>query len=126
MSIMTKTDQQPNPGMTKEAREEMQHFKKVISAFKSYKRDSDTRLARSNINLKRLPLQHQQIINKHGFKSSLESLQSCIDLNYRVISEIIGESDKMFENSDAQYNNEKDGKYSLHIINGWAIVWGIS
>jgi len=59
--------------------------------------------------LKRLPLQHQQIINKHGFKSSLESLQSCIDLNYRVISEIIGESDKMFENSDAQYNNEKDG-----------------
>ena len=112
MSIMTKTDQRPNAEMTKEANEEMQHFKKVINAFKSYKRDSDIRLNRSNINLKRLPLQHQQIINKHGFKSSLESLQSCIDLNHRVLSEMIGESDKMFENSDARYNYEKDGKYS--------------
>merc|ERR1719232_1935551 len=105
---MTKTDQRPSPGMTKEANEEMQHFKKVINAFKSYKRDSDIRLNRSNINLKRLPLQHQQIINKHGFKSNLESLQSCIDLNYRVLSEMIAETDKMFDNRDVQSNGDKN------------------
>ena len=111
---MTKTHQNQHSGieMTKEAKEEEQHFKKIISAFKSYKRDSDARLSRSNSNLKRLPLTHQKIINKHGFKSNLETLQCCIDLNYSVLMDMIAEPDKMFDNPDARYNGGKNSYQS--------------
>ena len=94
---------------TKEAKEEEQHFKKIINAFKSYKRDSDARLSRSNMNVKRLPLTHQKIINKHGFKSNLETLQCCVDLNYRVLTAMIAEPDKMFDNPEApRYDRGKN------------------
>lgn len=92
--------------MTSEAKEELEHFKKIIYAFKSYKRDSEARLNRSKRDVKQLTLAHQQILNKHGFKSNLESLQSCIDLNYRVLSEMIAESDQMFDNPDPRYNGK--------------------
>ena len=105
---MGKTNQEQTR-MTKEAQEEAQHFKRIIYAFKSYKRDSEARLSRANKNLKSLPLTHQQILNKHGFKSNLESLQSCIDLNYRVLSEMIAETDKMFDNRDVHSNGDKNG-----------------
>ena len=103
---MTKTHQNQQPGkeMTKEAKEEEQHFKKIINAFKSYKRDSDARLTRSSSNLKRMPLNTQKIINKNGFKANLEILQCCIDLNYGVLKDMIAEPDKMFDNSDSRYN----------------------
>jgi len=93
--------------MTKEAKEEEQHFKKIINAFKSYKRDSDARLTRSSSNLKRMPLNTQKIINKNGFKANLEILQCCIDLNYGVLKDMIAEPDKMFDNSDARYNGDQ-------------------
>lgn len=101
---MTNSKQQPRIEMTEEERLEKEHYGKVITAFKSYKTDSESRLSRSHMNLKRLPLAHQQILIKHGFKSGLENVQSCIDLNYHVLSEIISDASTMFENSS--YNCE--------------------
>ena len=85
--------------MTKEEIEEREHFRKVITAFKSYKRDSNARLSRSHMYLKRLPLSHQQLLIKHGFKTNLENLESCIELNHNVFSEIISDASTMFDNS---------------------------
>jgi len=110
---MTNSKEQPTAEMSNEEKEEREHFRKVISAIKSYKRDSESRLARSHANLKRIPLEHQQLLIKHKFKSGLEDLQSCIDLNNTVLNEIISDASTMFENST--YNGENsDGKlYTL-------------
>jgi len=52
---MGKTNQEQHTRMTKEAQEEAQHFKRIIYAFKSYKRDSEARLSRANNILKACP-----------------------------------------------------------------------
>lgn len=105
---MTNSKEQPTTEMTNEEKEEMEHFRKVISSVKSYKRDSETRLARSHTNLKRIPLEHQRLLITHGFKSGLEDLQSCIELNDIVLSEMISDASTMFENSSSYSENSND------------------
>ena len=107
---MTNSKEQPTTEMSNEEKEEIEHFRKVISAIRSYKRDSEARLDRSHANLKRIPLEHQQHLIKNGFKTGLEDLQRCIDLNDIVLSEMISDAPTMFENSS--YDGEKtDGKF---------------
>ena len=108
--------QQPKAEMTKEEIEEREHFRKVIAAFKSYKRDSEARLSRSHMNLKRLPLAHQQLLIKYGFKIGLENLESCVELNHNVLTAIISDASTMFDNPS--YNGENaDDKNNIQCQN---------
>ena len=112
---MTNSKQNTTADMTNEEKEEMEHFRKVIAAIRSYKRDSEARLARSHMNLKRLPLAHQQCLIKHEYKSGLENLQSCIHLNHNILSEIISDAPTMFDNSN--FNGENSvGKFPFRIL----------
>jgi hypothetical protein len=115
---MTNSKEQPTTEMTNEEKEEMEHFRKVISSVKSYKRDSETRLARSHTNLKRIPLEHQRLLINHGFKSGLEDLQSCIELNDIVLSEMISDASTMFENSSSYSENSNGKLYTLKMLPG--------
>ena len=104
---MTNSKHPPQKEMTTEEKEEVEHFRKVIAAFKSYKNDSEMRVSKSMQNFQLLPIAHQTILIKHGFKTDLENRKSCIALNYVVLSDIISDAATMFENSS--YNGENQG-----------------
>jgi len=104
---MTNSKHPPQKEMTTEEKEEVEHFRKVIAAFKSYKHDSEMRVSKSMQNFQLLPIAHQTILIKHGFKTDLENRKSCIALNYVVLSDIISDAATMFENSS--YNGENQG-----------------
>lgn len=92
-TAMSKTNK-----MSKEAEEEREHFKKVVDALNNYRRDSKERLARAYTNLKNIPLEHQKLLAKHGHQANLQQLDSCIELNMAIISEITSDAESMFEN----------------------------
>ncbi len=89
-----------NTQLSREEHEEREHFKKVVSAFQSYKRDSIDRLRRTERHLKKLPLDQQKLLAKQGYQESLKALESCVELNYAVIQEIIADVSKLFENAE--------------------------
>ena len=113
---MTNSRLQPKDEMTKEEIEEREHFRKVIAAFKAYQCDSKQRITKSYMNLKRLPLAHQQLLVKHGFKEGLQSLESCVDLNHSVLADIISDAATMFDNST--YNGETSDAKSQKTVSG--------
>ena len=92
-TAMSKTNR-----MSKEAEEEREHFKKVVDALNNYKRDSKERIARASVNLKNIPLEHQKLLAKHGHQANLQQLDSCVELNMAIISEITSDAESMFEN----------------------------
>ena len=120
---MTNSRLQPDHEMTKEEIEEREHFRKVIGAFKAYQCDSKQRITKSHMNLKRLPLAHQQLLVKHGFKEGLQSLESCVDLNHNVLANIISDAATMFDNST--YNGEPSDTNSKKTGSGKYLEKGI-
>jgi len=79
--------------------DERAHFKKVIEAFANYKRDSIDRLTRTRDQIKRLPLDQQNMLERHDYQKSLSALETCVELNYAVIQEIIDDAAGIFENA---------------------------
>lgn len=85
--------------MSKEEMEERQHFRRVVQAFKNYKRDSKERIQRTQNHLKRIPLEHQKLLAKHGFQEGLLNIDACVELNYAVIEDLIADVANIFDNT---------------------------
>ena len=103
---------------SREEREEREHFKRIVLALKNYKADSLDRLDRSRANLRKVPLRQQKILNTLGYSDRIDSLESCVELNYDIIKMMIEDLDKMFENvdEDPELSREinKEGKEAEH------------
>ena len=72
-------------GMSREEKEEREHFKRIVMALKNYKLDSEDRLQRTRSNLRKISLKQQKILNNLGYSDKLDSIESCVDLNYDII-----------------------------------------
>ena len=118
---MTNSDEQQF-AMSKEEIEEREHFRKVLAAFKAYRHDSKDRLAKSHMNLKKIPLEHQRILNKIGFQEELSTLDSCVELNHKILQDIIADASSMFDNSTSASREEVIASQKIEGKNGAMIL----
>ena len=108
-------------GMSQEEIEERKHFNKVLQTFRSYQKDSKTRLKRSQVNVKGIPPEHQKLLSKFGyqvwrmsktngsfmtwifvaFQDHLQEVEACIDKNYDIVLKMIENANTVFENVPA-------------------------
>ncbi len=84
--------------MSQVDREEREHFRKVLSAFRAYKRDTKERLHRTKSFVKHLPPDQQRLLQEAGFQDNLDALENCAQVNYSLILEITADVANMFEN----------------------------
>lgn len=95
----TASDAKHTKMMSREESDERAHFKKVIDAFKNYRGDSVDRISRTRDQIKRLPLDQQNMLERHGYLKGLSALETCVELNYVVIQDIIADAAGLFENA---------------------------
>jgi carnosine N-methyltransferase len=79
--------------------DERVHFNNVVSAFKCYKRDSLERIKKTHGHVKKLSLEQQRMLDRQGYQDSLKALESCVELNYAVVQQIIADVSKLFDNA---------------------------
>ncbi|CAH0761688.1 unnamed protein product [Diatraea saccharalis] len=77
---------------------ERAHFIAVVNAFKYYKLCSLDRIHKSEKIMSTLPLTHQRRLEK--YKTYMNKLKKCLDVNNSVVHCIIKYVDTMFENVD--------------------------
>jgi len=91
--------------------EEREHFRKVVLAFKSYERDSKTRLERTWGFLRRMSEGQREALKKRGYQACLEEVEKCVKANANLIREMTADVGHMFENrsEDLDEDEEEDG-----------------
>lgn len=76
--------------------EERTNFYNIIAAFKCYRANSLCHINRREAYLNSLPNNHQQMLIK--YREHLQKLRFCIDMNNKVIKNIIQDADCLFQN----------------------------
>jgi len=84
--------------LSKEEEEERLHFQRVTNAFRSYKRHSIDAIHKREEYLKKLPVDHQNLLKKHGYQNTLDDLKEAVELNNNIILDILKDVEGMFEN----------------------------
>lgn len=91
------TDQVASP-VSKEEEEERLHFQKVVNAFRLYKRHALTTVEKRERYMKELPVEHQKMLDKHGYKELLTKIRAAVEENGQIVGLIISDVDNLFEN----------------------------
>ncbi len=89
---------------TVSSEEEEAHFRKVIAAYRNYRKDSKARLQRTMDYLKQIPSSHQNMLSQHGYQENLKAVENCVDANADILAAIVSDVDTMFENPSAANN----------------------
>lgn len=77
---------------------EREHFRRIVNAFKYYRRHTLQRITRSELYLAKLPEHHQKLLSHYS--DNLSKLKVAVDHNYEIIKLIIQDVAHMFENMD--------------------------
>jgi len=100
--------------MSKDEKQELEHFRQVLGAIRNYKLDSGIRLKKARDDYRNLQSQHQEILKKHGFVDNLDKIESCVGANQKVLDQIVNDSANLFENSSrpgpAELNGEAEAR----------------
>ncbi|KAK3930197.1 Carnosine N-methyltransferase [Frankliniella fusca] len=88
--------------------EEERHFRRIVCAFKYYKKNSLARINKTEAYLDSLPGHHQDMLFK--YKQHLGVIRQCVEKNEKIINHIIKDVDSMFanvhpDNADNHYSN---------------------
>lgn len=76
---------------------EKANFIKVISSFKSYRKNSLARINQRLIYLNSLPKRQQDLLE--NYKRTLNATKQCVEQNHRIIEKFLSGVDNLFVNS---------------------------
>lgn len=77
---------------------EREHFQKVVQTFLFYKTGSMMKIERHRDDFGKIPPSHQQLLP--NYMNRLEECKKCIEVNDKLIREIVELTDHMFQNAD--------------------------
>ncbi|XP_052248905.1 carnosine N-methyltransferase-like [Dreissena polymorpha] len=95
-------------------RQEREHFVRILNSFKAYRVFSLSRITDSLRHYDGLPNHHKQLIPH--FLKHMETVQSCVEQNSRIIKLITQDAEHIFENQQNMSNageEEPDSKSTL-------------
>ena len=94
--------------MTPEEKEEIEHFRSVLGAIRNYKRDSERRIQKSQLDFRKIQLRHQEMLIKHGFLENLQKLETCVAINHSILDQIIADAANLFDNAARSQDDPGD------------------
>ncbi|RWS16151.1 UPF0586 protein C9orf41-like protein [Dinothrombium tinctorium] len=109
MDVECETDERLQGADTFDESEEGIHFQKIINTYRCYKPYSLRRLCKTLAYLDSLPESHREKLVK--YRHHLEELKKCIDANYEIMLEVIGDVCQMFENIEYKSCAKRDAKH---------------
>jgi len=92
---------------TKAELEEKLHFKKVVNAFRSYKKYSVAAIHRREDYINKLPADHQKLLRGQGYQDVLDDMKQAVEKNAGVVQDILNDVDLMFDNSNVAAATDK-------------------
>ncbi|GAB6032003.1 hypothetical protein CHUAL_010380 [Chamberlinius hualienensis] len=92
---------------------EKAHFRRIVNAYKYYKKYSLQRVVKSESYLQSLPDHHRRLLA--NYEKHQQQVKVAIEHNYEMVKLIIKDVEALFENVKCEYGNENSNSVAIEI-----------